>query len=138
MTHNRRHVTQFLVGAALTLLAGALLAAEARATCGDYVMLGTNTAHRGNTAKDSPSPNLPVRIPHDSHNEQKPCSGPFCSRAPSSLPLSPAPVAPVRAEQWGWLVNAPIAASTDPSFLAFNDGLDRPVCHVLSIYHPPR
>src|SRR5438105_15957099 len=51
MAHNRRQVTRLLTGVALGLLAGAVLApSAARATCGDYVMLGGHAAHNGKTA----------------------------------------------------------------------------------------
>ncbi|MFO0796722.1 MAG: hypothetical protein U0804_04540 [Gemmataceae bacterium] len=66
----------------LAAVAVAFLAPDARAGCGDYVVIASPT---GATAAESPAPAPPA----------EPCHGPSCSRHHDPLPLAPAaPAAP--------------------------------------------
>src|SRR5947207_1482708 len=126
MACDSRRMMRLPIGMALALLAGAALASsEARASCGDYVMLGGNAAHATPAATD-----LPQHPSSGSSEKGRPCSGPLCSRAPSSLPLSPAPSASVGGEQWGWLVAGDIPNTADQSSYPLDDGQGRPIDHV--------
>src|SRR5438552_1607885 len=82
------------VSAVLALLSGVLLApATARASCGDYVMLG---------AQGHGSSTFPSRA-HGPSPLPAPCSGPTCSR--QSIPIAPPPApapAPVEEERWAF------------------------------------
>jgi hypothetical protein len=111
----------------LALLAGALLApSAARASCGDYVLIGDRPAGAAHHAPTNPG------------DHPAPCSGPFCSRHPVQPPLLP--VAPVseRVDQWGCV--GALGGVPDEPFLGrvSGDPGERPVRQGRAIYHPPR
>jgi hypothetical protein len=114
---------RFATAALLALAAVALLApAEARATCGDYVVLHPSAGeHQPPVPADSPLP----------------CSGPSCSEG-SLPPLTPlAPPAPA-AEKWG-CASPEAARGAPPLEGAVPDPTTpRPLHRGPSVYHPPR
>ncbi|WP_145233671.1 hypothetical protein [Urbifossiella limnaea] len=99
-------------GAFLAVVAVALLAPDARAGCGDYVVIVSPT---GATAADSPTPAHPP----------EPCHGPSCSRHRDPIPLAPAAPATPPVEQAVRAPHEPVppAAGVGPAFtspLAFD------------------
>lgn len=77
--HNRRRAPRW--GFLLAVVAAAFLAPDARAGCGDYVVVVPAEP----SASDPPAPARPT----------EPCHGPYCSRQPDPAPLAPvAPPAP--------------------------------------------
>jgi hypothetical protein len=122
------------VGTALALLAYGLFAPPAaRASCGHYVVIGSQTG-RGALPAMQPShadDSLPAA-------PAAPCSGPRCSgRTP--VPLT-APPAPVRTpdQSLADALSCVLLVETGPTGLALEDGSRRPVRRTSTIYHPPR
>jgi hypothetical protein len=121
----RRRLNWRLLRLALALSAGCLLVpSQARASCGDYVHVGTEP---GRT--ETPAP--PAR-------EHPPCHGPSCSGAPSPDPLTTAPPAPPRDRELAALA-FPTLLPTSCPLDALADNLGRlAVRRGNSIFHPPR
>jgi len=73
----------------------------------------------------------------ESPARDEPCFGGMCSGAPI-LPLAPAPVAPLRLDQWMSIATTP--TTPDPSLVSLvtEDPLCRPSEFVATIDHPPR
>jgi hypothetical protein len=123
-------------GALLALLALLLLApSAARASCGDYVTMGSSTAAH------SASPSLPsdnrLGVPAVPRRHG-PCHGPFCSGNPLPAPLAPVPPAPVHGDQWAHLCGLLLVAPADTANPVSMDDSRTPVRHGLLVYHPPR
>jgi hypothetical protein len=128
---------RLLAGVVLSLLVIVLAApAVARASCGDYVVLGSRSTHAPGhsematgTQQGESLPAVPV---------PKPCSGPGCNRGtPLPLPASPT-ISSVQAEDWLCLPDRLLP--TDPQLVAFLMDPPAPSSEGrnLSIYHPPR
>jgi hypothetical protein len=124
------------------LLPAALLGAPpvARASCGDYVVIGGQPArgqhHSGMTPATAPSDNQPAPAP----DHRRPCHGPSCSGAPTPVqPASPAP-APTgpHGTEWGWLTTAPDRPDVGPMSRWRAVDAARPLRLATSILHPPR
>ena len=115
---------------ALPILAGLLCApAGARADCGDYVVTRLSHAEMPQLA-DQPTPAAPR--PH------KPCSGPYCSKAPAA-PMAPAPTAPTpTSQEWGYLFDALALTSAISSVQLDEPRAARPIHLASDIFHPPR
>jgi hypothetical protein len=127
-----RLLARLAAGVALPLLAGALLApAAARASCGEYVVMGPH-----HTAPAPSQPNLHPE-PGGSAPGPAPCSGPTCSRG-HPLPVLPLSSAPDGAEHWAWLlVEVAVTGPTLRSSLPDGGG-GRRVSRGSRVYHPPR
>jgi hypothetical protein len=127
----RKRLNRMLLRVALALSVGCLFApARADASCGDYVIVGSQSGH-----SDAPKPN---EQSSQDRKQQQPCHGPSCSGVPSSLPLASAPPAPARDKEW--------AAVAFPTLLLEPRPLDvlaeytdwHAVRRGNSIFHPPR
>jgi hypothetical protein len=114
-----RRCLQTPAGVAAALLALALLAPTAAATCGDYVVTRLSVEHH-------PSPTAPE--PH------KHCSGPLCSGAPAP---EPPPTAPTF-EEWGCPQGGVFFARPDITALVSEQSSPRPTDFSQEIFHPPR
>jgi hypothetical protein len=102
---------------------------QAKASCGDYVVMGNQPAM---------SDHQPVSD-HGSGPIQPPCHGPNCSHSPQTpvVPLAPV-VAPVFEDTLCALLKQPIQTDPDESF-GFRDVLSiRPIFGITDIFHPPR
>jgi hypothetical protein len=122
---------RLLLGAALAVLAGVLLApTPARAGCGDHVILMSGT--------DSLASKAPMPAPIQPNEKPAPCSGPTCSHSP--IAPAPAPTAPVAPSVPEWA--CVLALSTLPVVTFSPHPLDNrrePLLSLASsIYHPPR
>jgi hypothetical protein len=124
-----------LAGVALPLLVIVLATpATARASCGDYVVLGSGPGHSAGrptmaTQRHESMPSIPVPTP---------CSGPGCNRG-TPLPLpAPATISSLQGEDWVCLpdrllpTDAPIVTRLQEQPAPATEG------HLRSIYHPPR
>lgn len=137
-TQGHRRLVRLAAGVLATLAAVALAPADARASCGDYVIIG-NPHVQGHMAHHAAMPEpAPAGMPMPGHGH-KPCSGPRCSGAPPASPVQPVPPpAPVRGEDAG------LASSPDTPFgqlsaaYRHEEPLQRPVRLASSVYHPPR
>jgi hypothetical protein len=127
---------RLLAGAGLPLLAAVLAApSAARATCGDYVVLGSKsflTGHVAMAAGGERNGSLP------SNPGPRPCSGPMCN---GGMPLpAPAPVSmpPSQTEEGICLSGSFLPA--DPRLTGVLGEKPRACSegHGLSVYHPPR
>ncbi len=122
----RRSWLRLLAAGALALLAATVFApGQARAECGDYLMIGGHSA-----AGHDKSPAKPA-VPC-------PCQGPQCSQRPD-LPLLP-PAAPpsVAPAEWATMI-ARLAAPTNPGRDFLRDNLSaNPIDRTDPIFHPPR
>jgi hypothetical protein len=125
----RKRLTRLLLRVALALAVGCLFApAQARASCGDYVSVGSDSGHP--TPDNADTSQSPKRVP-------PPCHGPSCSGMPSSLPMA-APPAPALEKE--------IAAVACPTPLREPQPLDLTtecpdrdaVRRGCSVFHPPR
>jgi hypothetical protein len=129
----RRPLARQATGVLLALLAVALFApSAARASCGDYVLVGGHSAaspEHGAQVPDAPA------LPAGGH---VPCSGPLCSRHVPPLPLLPLVPAPERGDQWGCVDPASLVPEDEALDRVADDALGRPVRHALAVYHPPR
>jgi hypothetical protein len=113
-------------GVVLPLLLGVLAApGTARATCGDYVLLGGHPVPAA-TPEAPPAPPQPG-----------PCSGPLCSR-PTSLPLSPVSTAPAPVEDR--CCPPPPLLLDDCQAVArlLERSCPKPSRSSVAVYHPPR
>jgi hypothetical protein len=122
----QRRQFRWLLRAALALVVGCLFApSQARASCGDYVTVGSDSDHS--------KPN-----DHETPRQQPPCHGPSCSGMPTSLPLASAPAAPIRERDWAALAFPTLLLEPCPlDVLADAAGPDA-VRRGHSIFHPPR
>jgi hypothetical protein len=129
----QRRLNRQLLRVALALSVGCLLApAQARASCGDYVTVGSESSH-----PDAPKPTDP-HSSQDSKRQQRPCHGPSCSGLPSPFPLASAPATPARDKEW--------AAAAFPTLVLEPGSLDalaeysdrHAVRRGSSVFHPPR
>ncbi|MFO0907463.1 MAG: hypothetical protein U0794_03740 [Isosphaeraceae bacterium] len=139
LSRNESLVRSF-VGALLALLASVVLGSgSARASCSHYALLkhadlsgqaaGLEVLELPSGPEGQAVPSLP-RPP-------KPCTGVFCSGAPST-PELPAPPAPLTSDHWG-LSQEPIPIPGAGSYL--HDGSDarvRPTHSGNDVFHPPR
>jgi hypothetical protein len=117
----------------LALAVGCLFApAQARASCGDYVTVGSNSGHH-----DSPKPSDPESS-QNPKRQQTPCHGPSCSGAPSSLPLASAPTAPTREREWASLVFPTLLLEHRPLDVLVEFTDNYAVRRGSSVFHPPR
>ncbi len=124
----RRGLNRTLLRVALALVAGYLLApAPARASCGDYVHVGSDRPRPNHTESPAPPPPQPT-----------PCHGPSCSGAPASAPPATVPVAPPRPQEWAALVC--LTPPPEPAFGATLAECPRglAVRPDNSVFHPPR
>jgi hypothetical protein len=122
-----RRWVRLAVGGLWTLALGTAFApAEARAGCGDGLVLLHAAGPPRTTRPDRPQP-APL-----------PCSGPSCSRIPLAPPLAPATPPVLRVDETGALAPPPLLAP--PSLLDRPiDGVSsRPVRQTADVYHPPR
>jgi hypothetical protein len=111
----------------LALLAGALVAPAARASCGDYVRVAGPSAEMPAHAARPPG-----SVP------DAPCSGPLCSRHDPQPPLTPLVPPPERGDQWGCMAPAVPVADEEPFDIVPAGTRPHPVRHGLAVYHPPR
>lgn len=113
------------------MLVAALAAPDARAGCGDYVVVGSRMVHADrDAAPPSPRP--------DNEPPRPACRGPSCS--PAHLPPAPPPPAttPQQAEQWGCLVPAPVPTPGRALLCAPPAGPAASRGHADDVFHPPR
>jgi hypothetical protein len=131
----RTRWTRITTGVALTLLAVALCAPDARGSCGHYVLVGAKSA--GTATPDAPPTGqvLPPAVPED---KSRPCSGPSCSRGPVGLPAAPPATTPAPGEQWGCVVVQHGPTASGPAALLAEDPRPRPLRLGSGVYHPPR
>ena len=122
-----RPLARLLAGTAVAVLAGVLLAPPAaRASCGDYVVMGPGSA--AHTPDQHPLPAGP-----------RPCNGPHCSGGQQPLaPPAPAPVPTSPSEQWGVPMPSPLLPDAASAFLAPPRTAARPLDRGSDVYHPPR
>lgn len=119
------------LGMALAVLAGALLAhGEARAGCGDHVVLTAETP--------APKADIPTPSPMQPAKQPAPCTGPNCSRAPIAPPAAPAvPVAP-GGQEWACVFTSLTLPLVTSSFHSPEERRERPLIVGSGVYHPPR
>jgi hypothetical protein len=128
---------RFGVGAALALLAGALFApATARASCGDYVMFGSQGHGASASQRAMPLYADPSRA-HGPSPLRAPCSGPACSQ--QSMPFAPPPATPsVEEERWAFPLTFPFLTEGHVIFLVDNANSSQSIHRPALVYHPPR
>jgi hypothetical protein len=127
-----RLLARLAAGVAQPLLAWALLApVAARASCGEYVVMGPH-----HTTLAAPEPNLHPE-PGGSAPGPAPCSGPTCSRG-RPLPVLPLLPAPDSTEHWAWLLVELAVTGPDPRSSLPDGGGWRRVSRGARVYHPPR
>jgi hypothetical protein len=120
--------------AALVLLASlAFFPAQAHASCGDYVHLGT---HRADGAM--PADPLAAHSSDAPRPAHAPCSGPNCSRLPLAPPPAPLPQAPTGGSEWGVLTTWQCLLDFEHESSLRQDCPLTPVYIITFIYHPPR
>jgi hypothetical protein len=125
-----RFLVRVLATTAAAVLAGAQLApSAARASCGDYVVLGDRPAAHAHAPAAAPSaPAAP-----------RPCRGPLCSGDRQPLPpATPAPAPAPTGEQWGFPTSPPLVPDPDCTHLAPPLAVPRPLDRGTDVYHPPR
>src|SRR5262252_6042421 len=127
-----RHILLLAIGFA------ALAVGNARADCGDYIIMGRSAHHRNKERAVSL-----VGSPHFSHplghpKPLPPCSGPNCSRR--STP--PTPTTPsrsvVHADDWGVVSCAHWTSGPSSSGNARQDTATETAFVTSIVYHPPR
>jgi len=135
---NGWRLSRCLAGAGLPLLAMLLAAPSVQATCGDYVVLGSNAGHPTGT-KGMGESSMPSAGHHDPAGPRAPCHGPLCSQG-TPLPLLPMPSAPtsVNAEDLGCLPESLPADGGNLRSHLWDGPSPRPVRRASSVYHPPR
>jgi len=126
----RRRLHRWLLRVALALAAGCLFApAQARASCGDYVTVGSESDH--SKPNHTETPQTPKR-------QQPPCHGPSCSGNPSSLPLASAPAAPARERDWAAIAFPTLLLEPRPLDVLAEFSDHHAVRRGGSVFHPPR
>lgn len=137
MSTLRRHRWAVNVVGLLSALAAAALFSpgEARADCGDYVVIGkpqhAAAAHRQMDHPQLPTSGTPA-------NRPAPCTGPRCSGGPPVTPLQPAPPTNVRGDDYGLPVFLIAAADDFSSTYRYDTLLSVPTGPRPTVYHPPR
>ena len=128
----RRPPARQTAGVLLALLAGALVAPGARASCGDYVRVGGPPAEMPAHAARPPGsvPDAPAR--------PAPCSGPHCSRHRPQPPLTPLVPPPERGDEWGCVGPAAPVAEVEAFDPVPAGSRQHPLRYGLAVYHPPR
>lgn len=123
---------RLLAGAMLSLLASILFApSTARASCGDYVHIGSKASR---DAMPAPAHGEPMPAGHD----EKPCSGPLCSNDTSHLPMSPVTRISIQVQDLGCLPCDLLPADGWIISSLFDAPDPLPECPGTSIFHPPR
>src|SRR5262245_921427 len=117
-----------LLGMAAVLAALTCVPSSARANCGDHVY----------SERQVYRTHLPGHTPAAPEDGRRTCSGPACSQAPSSPPLTPAPTTQVRSSDVGLLSLLPPLLELRPSSEQPDDQSTPPVRYEVEIYHPPR
>lgn len=109
--------------------------AGARASCGDYVVMGPSHAQ----VSSEPEHPVPVgQLPPAAPRPHQPCSGPLCAPAPVA-PLAPVPTPPSQTlQEWGCILDGLGLTFLDPTGLLDEQHLQRPVHIAYGIFHPPR
>ncbi len=126
-----RRVIGWLAGAFLTLLAFAVASpGQALAGC---LHDGPTVAHFEHLVRLGAMPEAETPSPE---REDRPCSGPMCSRLPAA-PTVPATVS-FAYEPWACLAAGPMGVPPHFSFLATEVDRAIPVGGPASIFHPPR
>jgi hypothetical protein len=132
---------RILLPAILVALAqGVLVPSRARASCGDYVLVGGQTiAHSGAepAAMNARGPRLDqvASVPAG----PCPCSGPQCSQnPPRPVGVPVAPVTSVTTSDWGMLDVAAPPVLSNSRFAAFEQDPQTPPVALSAIYRPPR
>jgi hypothetical protein len=116
---------RLLAGVVLPLLAGILAApATARASCGDYVLLGNHPAA------------LP-EAPPGSQTQPRPCSGPLCSR-PTPLPSAPVATTPTPVEDRCCPLPPLLLDDSQAGERLLEFFCPKPRHPSVAVYHPPR
>jgi hypothetical protein len=136
MTHTRASRSTWWLGVLLTLLTLSVCAPTARASCGDYVHIGSKTHNAADRESNPATPNTAEpAVPPDT---PRPCHGPACEqRLPA--PLAPAPVPPrPSVDRWACLITAltltpHLSSPCLPPAVPGN-----PAKPVDDIFHPPR
>jgi hypothetical protein len=125
----RRRLNWRLLRVALAISISCLFApAQARASCGDYVTVGSDSGHSTpNHTETSPTRK---RVP--------PCHGPSCSNLPASDPLATAPAAPSSDREWAALAFPIIGPEPRPLDLPAECSARHAVRRGGSVFHPPR
>jgi len=127
----RRSLT-ILTGAPLALLVlGWLAPGPARATCGDYVVMGKSGSHpatQARTAAHKSGAEKPMPVP---------CPGPLCSRR---VPLPITPPAPPASPQDHFAGLVPLSTPPLADHSTIHREIDSPraICRTADIFHPPR
>lgn len=119
----------------LGVLAWALAAPAAHASCGDYVVYRSKDNVDGHKAVPAHA-SLPT--PRADHTTPpRPCNGPSCSKH-SAPPLTPAPAVPTVLPQWGCLLPTAATTTSDPLLAIDTVDASRPARLAANIFHPPR
>jgi hypothetical protein len=135
---NTRFLASSLMGTVVTVLAGMLLAPSvARASCGDYLLMGAG-AKSADHAHSFPQLPGSRKLPSTPHDGPKPCSGPLCSQSPLPLPAVPPLVTAERESEHALSTFFLFLAEATPNGRYLDDFLGQPVRRGASIYHPPR
>jgi hypothetical protein len=120
---------RLLAGAVLPLLVIVLAAPSAvRASCGDYVVIGSKSSGGASRAGD--------HLGMPSGGAPRPCSGPLCNRG-TPVPV-PATITPAQPEHWICLPRDVLPDDPRRVALLRDEPRASPESHDLSIYHPPR
>ena len=129
-----------LAPAILVAVAHAMLTpSHARASCGDYVLVGGQSAHHGAESAAMNSHSGQLGQISNSPGSPCPCSGPQCSQSPPRpLGVPVVPVSSVTTSDWGMLDEAGLPVLSESRFRAFEKDAETPVAAVSAIYRPPR
>lgn len=109
---------------------------SARATCGDYVKVGTHTPM---SSSHSSMPSTSDFRQHDTPKPiQRPCSGPSCSENHKPITPPSSPPVSVEVERWIHFSLLSFSAAGSSGLLPLDLIDSRPSHDQRSVYHPPR
>jgi hypothetical protein len=129
-----------LVPAVMVALAQWVLTpSHARASCGDYVLVGGQAAHSGAESAAMNSRDSQAEQIAKPAGGSCPCSGPQCSQnPPRPLGVPVAPVSNVSTSDWAMLEGTAPPLLSDSRLAAFEQDTQTAAAAESAIYRPPR
>ena len=124
------HRVYGIVGSIALLAAGMFMASDARASCGDYLVL------RDSDLAAADASMMPSGHDADSHHRPRPCNGPECSRRPV-VPSAPVVLVSVERDH-GWLLVFVFALENTRPCWGTPSEASLPDPIGADIFHPPR
>jgi len=125
--------SKLLLAAAVVLALEVLAPTDARAACGDYVLIGGKSIRHSNSMPQVMHAMQPSRAGARCH-----CTGPTCSNGERQLPHLPPAVEVSLATDSGVISAGLPEAPAVRRFARFEDDSARPQSTSALIFHPPR